>query len=93
MGRPKGSKSKVAELTLSLMQQVAEEEGVEGLRKVARDTPLGFWKLCASVIPREMVLRLSVFDDMGPDEMRELKRALERDLNGDNAKVIEGTSS
>jgi len=50
-GKPKGTKNKITREIKSILEEVIDGEGVEGLRQLARDNPAAFWNLAGKLLP------------------------------------------
>jgi hypothetical protein len=52
-GRPKGSRHKIKDGFLRDFFAVWEEEGIDAIRRMARDDPAAFVRLAGSLLPKE----------------------------------------
>ena len=59
-GRPRGSRSKLSESFLSDFHTVWEEEGLEAIRRCARNDPSTFVRVAASLLPHDINLNVGV---------------------------------
>jgi Family of unknown function (DUF5681) len=59
-GRPRGSRSKLSESFLSDFHTVWEEEGLEAIRRCARNDPSTFVRVAASLLPHDINLNVGL---------------------------------
>jgi hypothetical protein len=59
-GRPRGSRSRLSESFLSDFHLIWEEEGLEAIRRVARNDPSTFVRVAASLLPHDINLSVGV---------------------------------
>jgi hypothetical protein len=59
-GRPRGSRSRLSESFLSDFHLIWEEEGLEAIRRVARNDPSTFVRVAASLLPHDINLNVGV---------------------------------
>jgi hypothetical protein len=59
-GRPRGSRSRLSESFLSDFHAVWEEEGLEAIRRCARNDPSTFVRVAASPLPHDINLNVSI---------------------------------
>jgi hypothetical protein len=50
-GRPKGSQNKVTRDMKTMLVEIVERHGVEGLWKFSKDHPVEFWRMASRLIP------------------------------------------
>lgn len=75
-GRPKGSKNKIAEDFLTDLQALWKEEGPAILKEARDDKPMEFAKMVAGLVPRDLVVRHALEDEMTDDELADTIAAL-----------------
>lgn len=68
-GRPKGARSKLGEAFLQDMLASWEEHGAVTIEKVRTEDPTQYVKVVASILPKEMNLRVGEFDDLTDDQL------------------------
>ncbi len=68
-GRPKGSRNKLGEAFLADMLADWEANGVETIARVREDKPDQYLRVVASVLPKELNVRVNDFDDLTDDEL------------------------
>ena len=59
-GRPRGSRSRLSESFLSDFHAVWEEEGIQAIRRCARNDPSTFVRVAASLLPHDINLNVGV---------------------------------
>jgi hypothetical protein len=59
-GRPRGSRNRLSESFLSDFHTVWEEEGLEAIRRCARNDPSTFVRVAASLLPHDINLNVGV---------------------------------
>jgi Family of unknown function (DUF5681) len=59
-GRPRGSRSRLSESFLSDFHTVWEEEGIQAIRRCARNDPSTFVRVAASLLPHDINLNVGV---------------------------------
>ena len=74
-GRPKGSRNKLGEAFLSACRKDFEEHGEEALIRAREENPLGYVKMIASILPKELKVSNNI-DDLTDDELIERLRDL-----------------
>lgn len=75
-GRPKGSRNKLGEQFLADLQQLWAEEGEACLKEARTEKPMEFAKMVASLLPKELLVRREVEDDLTDDELADAIVAL-----------------
>ena len=55
-GRPKGSKNRLSEYFLHELADHFEKHGTEAIERVCEDSPGEYLRICASLIPKELIL-------------------------------------
>ena len=68
-GRPKGSRNKLGEEFLKDMLADWVEHGAEAIVKVRGEKPELYLKVVASVLPKELNVKVSELDDLSTDEI------------------------
>ena len=59
-GRPRGSRSRLSESFISDFHQIWEEEGLEAIRRCARNDPSTFVRIAASLLPHDINLNVGL---------------------------------
>lgn len=68
-GRPKGARNKLGEAFLQDMLADWEAHGVAAIEVVRAEKPDAYLKVVASILPKELNLRVSEFDDLTDDQL------------------------
>jgi hypothetical protein len=68
-GRPKGARSKLGEAFLADMLEDWEEHGAAVIAKVRENDPTQYVKVVASVLPKELNVRVNELDDLTDDQL------------------------
>ena len=68
-GRPKGARNKLGEEFLQDMLADWKINGVEAISKVRDEKPDVYLKVVASILPKELNVRVSEFDDLTDDQL------------------------
>lgn len=79
-GRPKGSRNKLGEQFLSDLQEEWEENGRSVIAAVRADKPDVLLKVIASILPRELNVNVSPFEEMTDDQLKDHAARLVREL-------------
>jgi hypothetical protein len=94
-GRPLGAKNRLCKQFLNDLLEVWQEDGRAALRIAVREDPVAFCRMCAGLVPRELLLgsTVSELDDAQIAEMiLELERIREQPMLLE-AKVIENADA
>lgn len=87
-GRPKGARNKLGEEFLQDMLADWKENGAAAITAARLENPLGYVKVTASILPRELNLRVSEFDELTDEQLARQLAAIASQLA--NAGVIIG---
>lgn len=68
-GRPKGSRNKLGEQFLTDMLADWEENGPAAIKAVREEKPDAYLKVVASILPRELNVRVNEFDDLTDEQL------------------------
>lgn len=80
-GRVKGSRNKLGEDFLKTLHEDFKSHGKEAIEKCRTEEPLGYVRVCASLLPAEVkVTQTTVFDEFTASELSSLADAIERGL-------------
>lgn len=79
-GRPKGSRNKLGEAFLSDMLADWEEHGAAVITAVRTDKPDQYLKVVASILPQQLNVRVSEFDDLSEEQLDQRIHAIARAL-------------
>lgn len=68
-GRPKGARSKLQEDFLKDVQQAWDERGPAAIKAMIAEKPTEFVKMVSGLMPKEMNIKVSEFDDLTDDQL------------------------
>lgn len=68
-GRPKGSRNKLGEAFVADMLANWEEHGPETIEQVRTEKPDQYLKVVASILPKELNVKVSELDELSDDEL------------------------
>lgn len=68
-GRPKGSRNKLGEQFLADMLADWEENGKGAIATVREEKPDAYLKVVASILPKELNVRVNEFDDLTDEQL------------------------
>ena len=95
-GRPKGSRNKLGEAFLADMLADWEIHGAETVAKVREERPADYLKVVASILPKDLHVRVGDYEDATDDEIleriRELSDAVGPLLDAGRTRAIAGRS-
>lgn len=69
-GRPKGSRNRLSEEFLQAMADDFEKRGKKAIEEVRLQRPSDYLKVIASLVPRQMHLKVDPFEDMTDEQLR-----------------------
>jgi len=78
-GRPKGSRNKLTEEFLNVLQADFNEHGVKAVTKMREEDNTQYVKTIASLMPKDHNININEFDDLPLDEL--IRRANEQATN------------
>lgn len=90
-GRPKGSRNKLGEAFLADMLADWEQHGVATIEKVRDEKPDQYLKVVASILPKELNVRVNEFDDLTDDQLARQFAAIASQLARAGVAIGEGT--
>ena len=83
-GRPKGARNKLGEAFLSDMYESWEKSGKETIDRVREEKPDVYLKVVASILPQQLNVKVSEFDELTDEQLdtriAALARALELEI-------------
>lgn len=79
-GRPKGARNKLGEAFLADLCADWEKHGPDAIEKVRKEKPDAYLKVVASILPKELNVRVSEFDEMTDEQLDQRIRQLARFL-------------
>jgi hypothetical protein len=68
-GRPKGSRNKLGEAFVADLYADWIEHGIEAVQKVRQDRPHDYLKVIASILPKDLHVKVSEFDEMSDADL------------------------
>jgi hypothetical protein len=68
-GRPKGARNKLGEEFIQALYDSFMEHGTETLEKVRTDDPTQYVKVIASLLPKELNVKVSELDELSDNEL------------------------
>lgn len=77
-GRPKGSRNKLGEAFIQAMHEDFEAHGVGAIETVRSEKPDQYLKVIASILPKELNVNVSEYDDMTDEQLLERIRQLDK---------------
>lgn len=87
-GREKGSRNKLGEKFLANLVDHWETNGVAALDACLKDSPSSYVKVVASILPKEMTVKVDLYEDLSDAELDSAIKRLARTVLG-----IEGDGS
>lgn len=92
-GRPKGSRNKLGEAFLADMLEDWSNHGPAVIAEVRAEKPDQYLKVVASILPKELNLRVGEFDDMTDDELARELASISQQLvalgSGDSEGIVD----
>lgn len=71
-GRPKGSRNKLAEAFTSDVLAHWEQHGPDAIHAAYQESPLGYTRMVASILPKEIKVEASPVEALSDDELASL---------------------
>ncbi len=88
-GRPKGSRNQLGEAFVADLYADWQANGAETIARVREERPQDYLKVIASILPKDVNVKVSPFENMSDEELDAAIAKLERDI----AAVETGTRS
>jgi hypothetical protein len=79
-GRPKGARNKLGEEFIQALYESFQERGAETIEKVRSEDPTQYVKVIASLLPKELNVKVSELDELSDDELFRRYRAITQAL-------------
>jgi hypothetical protein len=92
-GRPKGARNKLGEAFLQDMLADWEAHGVAAIEAVRDEKPDAYLKVVASILPKELNLRVSEFDDLTDDQLARQLAAIAAQLANAGVEIGAGVGA
>ncbi len=86
-GRPKGSRTKLAEHFLADMQADWQEHGTEVIARVREERPDQYLKVVASILPKELNVNTNPVEELTDDQLGDLLDAARASLERSRAET------
>lgn len=84
-GRPKGARSKLGEAFLENLLNDWSEHGVQAIADMRTKNPTDYCKVVASILPKEIAVTVSEYEDLSDAELAEQFAATAARLAGGHA--------
>lgn len=91
-GRPKGSRNKLGEEFLKDLLADWKEHGAATIEKVRVERPHEYLRVTASILPKELNVNVSEFDDLTDEQLARQLRYIAAQLAAAGVGIGEGTS-
>lgn len=90
-GRPKGSRNKLGEAFVDELYADWQQCGAKTIAKVREERPADYLKVIASILPKDVNVKVSAIESMSDDELNAtIKRLLrDREADGDRSAPTE----
>lgn len=75
-GRPKGARNKLGEAFLEALCVDFEAHGRKTIETVRVENPTAYVKVCASILPKELSVKVDPLDDMTDEQLNDYIRRL-----------------
>lgn len=79
-GRPKGSRNKLGEAFLEALHADFQKHGKQAIADARKESPLGYVRVCASILPKQLNVKVDPLDEMTDDQLREYVQRLAEQL-------------
>lgn len=76
LGRPKGARNHLGEAFLSALRDDFVENGKEVIEKVRIEKPDSYLKVVASILPKELNLKVDPLEEMTDEQLRDIATKL-----------------
>jgi len=80
-GRPKGARSKLGEAFIEALHDDFQEHGKATIAKVRDEDPVAYVKVCASILPKELNVKVDPLDELTDEQLEQRIRQLAAALN------------
>lgn len=92
-GRPKGSRNKLGEAFLADLLANWEQNGAETIEQVRIARPQDYLKVVASILPKELNVKVNELDDLTDDQLARQFAAIVSQLNAAGLGLGEGDAA
>ena len=76
-GRPRGARSKLGEAFLEALHDDFTTHGADAIKSAREENPLGYVKVCASILPRDLNVNINPLEELTDEQLIERIRQLE----------------
>jgi len=76
-GRPKSSRNKLGEAFIEALHDDFAENGAAAIKAAREESPLGYVKVCASILPRDLNVNINPLEELTDEQLIERIRQLE----------------
>lgn len=88
-GRPKSSRNKLGEAFLEALHADFEQHGTDAIQQARLESPLGYIKVCASILPKDLNININPLEELTDEQLieriRQLEDAVSRELGAGGA--------
>lgn len=88
-GRPKSSRNKLGEAFLEALHDDFEKHGAAAIQQARVESPLGYIKVCASILPKDLNININPLEELTDEQLieriRQLDDAISRELGAGGA--------
>ena len=68
-GRPRGARAKLGEAFLTALCDDFHEHGEDAIREVREKRPADYLKVCASLMPKELTVKVDPLEELTPEQL------------------------
>lgn len=79
-GRPTGSRNQLGEAFLKALHADFQKYGATAIEDARAESPLGYVRVCASILPKTLKIERDPLDEMTDDQIREFIARLDEQL-------------
>ena len=83
-GRPKSSRNKLGEAFIEALHDDFTKHGKEAIAAARDESPLGYIKVCASILPKDLNININPLEELTDEQLieriRQLDDAISREL-------------
>lgn len=80
-GRPKGARNRLGEAFLEALHDDFQAHGVDAIKQAREENPLGYVKVCASILPKDLNVTINPLEELTDAELVERLGQLEAAVN------------
>lgn len=79
-GRPKGCRNQLGEAFLEALHADFKENGAQAIEDARKESPLGYMRVCASILPKQLNVTMDPLDEMTDEQLRTYVQRLAEQL-------------